>query len=78
MLGSVPKDSVSQSQLEIRKSNSPLFLAPAFPPSSGSLKVPEKLMPSPWNVIFKALDSEADLAKLSSAVKVDGIAMDTF
>ena len=78
VLGSVPKDSVSQSQLEIRKSNSPLFLVPAFPASSASLKVPEKLMPSPWNVIFKALDPNADLARLSSAVKVDGIAMDTF
>lgn len=78
VLGSVPKESVLLSRLEVRKSSSPLFLSPAFPARSGSLKVPKKVVPSPWHVIFKNLDSEVDVAEMASAVSVDGIAMDSF
>lgn len=78
VLGSVPKESALLSRLEVRRLNCPFFLAPAFPALRGSLKVPKQFLPSPWNVIFKNLDSAIDPKMLLSAVRFDGIGMDTF
>jgi GNAT superfamily N-acetyltransferase len=52
----------------------PLFGGQGY---AGGLKLPQKLQPSPWHVIFKSLGTGVDV-RLAAATMFDGLAMDTF
>jgi hypothetical protein len=52
----------------------PLFGGPDF---AQGLKLPQKLQPSPWHVIFRSLDPAVDKS-MADALLFDGLAMDTF
>ena len=76
-LGSVCR-SILPDNLEVaskRRFRGIATLAPIFPKRGIGPFLPQKLMPSPWHVIFRPLASDM---RLTPRVHLDGLAMDTF
>jgi len=78
-LGFVPAESLAPVLTDHRVHSLPWLpnLTPIFPVPGASLRLPDRLHPSPWNVIFRPLGAaghEIDTRLL----QYDGLAMDTF